>query len=82
MSGGVEVAAFSSETEARVCVSYLQAHGVDAEIANAMTMSVLPFISLGRKAYRVMAPADEAELARDLLAAVGEGGADDQEETS
>jgi len=82
MTGAVEVAAFASEVEARVCVSYLQAHGVDAALADAMTLSVLPFLALGKKrGFRVTAPEAQAPLARELLAAVDDAGADEEEET-
>lgn len=80
MTAAVDVAAFASETEARVCVSYLQAHGVEAALADDMTFSVLPFLSPGKKGFRVTAPARQARLAAELLAAVETDG--EPEETT
>jgi hypothetical protein len=72
MTSAVDVAAFSTETEARVCVSYLRAHGVEAALADEMIFSVLPFLSPGKKGFRVTAPAEQARLAAELLAAVAD----------
>lgn len=74
---GVEIAAFETEMEARVCVSYLLAHGVDAELAHAMTLSVMPFLS-GKRGFRVTAPEAQARTARELLAAVDKDEADEE----
>ena len=67
----VEVAAFRSEAEARVCVSFLHAHGVAAEIAGAHALAVMPFLSPGKGGYRVLAPEGDAATAAQLLAEIG-----------
>lgn len=61
-----EVARFGTPEEARVVVALLVANGIEAELADAHMHDVLP-IGLPFFHYRIMAPADQAAAARDLL---------------
>lgn len=72
MSGPTEIARFESEAEARVCVSFLQANAIEAELADAMQLSVLPFLSPGKRGYRVLAPKSQAHAAAALLALINQ----------
>lgn len=50
-------------SQARVIVSYLRAHGLDAQLLDAATSSVLPAVG----GVRIAVPADEERQARRLL---------------
>jgi hypothetical protein len=66
MSGLKEVARFDTAAEARVVVALLTANGVEAVLADAHMHEMLhigpPFFH-----YRIMAPADQAAAAKDVL---------------
>ncbi|MBI1364757.1 MAG: hypothetical protein GC153_02205 [Alphaproteobacteria bacterium] len=64
-----EVEKFQSLAEAKVVVGFLQANGIDAELADAHMHSVLPG-GLRFNGYRVVAPAGDVVAARRLLAEI------------
>ncbi|HXI87620.1 MAG TPA: DUF2007 domain-containing protein [Parvularculaceae bacterium] len=68
MSRG-EIEECQSLAEANVMVGFLQANGIDAELADAHMHSVLPG-GFRFNGYRVVAPAEQVLAAKRLLAEI------------
>lgn len=68
-----EVARFSDIYQAEVAAAFLVAHGVEAVVAERMVATVTPVLQTALGGVRVLAPADQARDALDLLARAHKG---------
>ncbi len=73
MDERVEVARFGTLVEADIAASYLQSHGVAAEVLDGYHGSAAPFLVFALGWFRLTAPQAQAQSARVLLAEADEG---------
>lgn len=63
-----EVARFADVYQAEVAAAFLVAHGVDAIVAERLVATINPILQTALGGVRVLAPSEQADEAKDLLA--------------